>query len=112
MSLLPEIPESIPVVKANSENIKQQNLQLVQQIARQTEQNIRECWHNPAYNPQDFLDTLGSMGTYSMQMNTALVTVVKTYEAVTGIKIFDDSVLALVGDYIVNNDGTITVKYD
>lgn len=90
--------------------IKVESFDFVKACAARVEANILACWSDPSYTPQAFLDEFGTAAAASLELNRKLVELVMTYESVTGEAILNPDVLALVGNFTTNTDGTVTVS--
>jgi hypothetical protein len=108
--LLPTAPPTKPHAQEVADAIKEQNLAFIKGVARRVQTNIKACWADPEHTPQEFLNQFGTKAAASLTLNAQAAALVMAYEESTGLVILDRSVLALVGNFTVNNDGTVTVN--
>lgn len=108
MSLAPPIVQS-PLNSA-VEATRRSCYDFVLRAAELVTANIKGCWASPDYTPQQFLDAIGDQAAGAMTLNGQLVQLILGYQQLTGVTVLDDSVLALVGNFTANNDGTVTVN--
>jgi hypothetical protein len=107
--LLPPAPTARTHTQDVADQVKLDSRAFVDSIARRVEANIKACWGDSQHTPQAFLDQFGTQAAASLALNRDLVAIVMSYEQLTGLTILDRSILALVGNFTVNNDGTVTV---
>lgn len=110
MSLLPPSPVINAHVVDIANQTKRDALEFVKSAASIVENNIRRCWNDPQHTPQEFFNQFGQQAAASLALNSDLVQIVMKYESATGIEILDRGVLALVGTFAVNDNGTVTVS--
>ena len=77
--------------------------------ARRAEQNINLCWDDPQHTPQEFINEFGTSAAASMNLNRQLIELVVAYEQATDQTILDRAIIAKVGSFSVNSDGTVTI---
>ncbi len=88
------------------------------QLIGQTHQGLQNCWNNPNWTPQQYINTLGNKAATVFAANNAIVALQTQLKAALSAADFaalvpqpvtaDD--LALIKPFTVNADGTITVN--
>lgn len=110
MSLIPDKVQEKPHVQDVADQVKKSNYAFVKSMAHQAEYNIKHCWQDEQHTPQEFFDQFGPYARASVEMNAALIALINKYEKTIGENFFNYAILDAVKAYIINEDGTITVK--
>jgi len=105
MSILnnPEVPEVAPADRA-ARQIKQQARSTFQQLANTFNQTSRQFWSNPQATPAEIAAALGTDAAEVFSLHGklgAMLSTVKPEAIAEGV--------ALVGQFTVNADGTVTI---
>jgi hypothetical protein len=109
MSLSPPTPTVTSHAKDVADQTKRNAYHFVVSAARCAEENINICWDDPQHTPQEFLNEFGTSAGASLSLNRQLIELVLAYEQATNQTILDRGILAKVGGFTVNIDGTATV---
>lgn len=109
MSFLPTPPTPPPAAQVITDANKAQNLNVITALRDQVHNNIRACWASGDVTPQEFLDQYGTAAVSAMILNRDAVLLIMAFEQAAGITLLDPAVLALVGEFTPNQDGTVTV---
>lgn len=104
---LPQIPKAT-LLAVQTKEILEANLQ---QLANNLSGSVQECWDGAGYTPQEYIAAYGTNATRVFQFHGQLIGLLKANADILPESAqIPDSVLALVGPYTANDDGTITVQ--
>lgn len=109
MLLIPQTP--LPKAKTLAIQTETALEATLTQLANGLSGSIQECWKGDGYSPQEYIDSYEGKAASVFSFHGELIGLLRKHAAIlpTSAQV-PDSVLALVGTYKVNSNGTVTVQ--
>ena len=107
MSLIPTqiLPKQTQLAIQTEESVEG----LLIQLANNLSGSIQECWSGDGYAPQKYIAAYGTNAVAVFSFHGELIGLLRKHAAILPASAqVPDAVLALVGNFVANQDGTIT----